>query len=87
LIPERRFFRKYIEHKFHIHLVQTGGDWWTRHILFRDYLRKNVWAKNEYAVLKRQLAEKDWTDANEYADAKTDFIKTIEQKAGYSNYS
>ena len=87
LIPERRFFRKYIEHKFHIHLVQTGGDWWNRHILFRDYLRKNVWSKNEYAVLKRQLAEKDWTDANEYADAKTDFIKTIEQKAGYSNYS
>lgn len=88
LIPERRFFKRYADHKFHIHLVQTGGDWWTRHILFRDYLKENVDAKNEYASLKRQLAKKEWIDGNEYADAKTNFIKTIENKAGQkSNYT
>lgn len=87
LIPERRFFRKYTDNRFHIHVVQTGGDWWTRHILFRNYLRNNSHAKNEYALLKRQLAEREWADGNEYAAAKTDFIKTVEQKAGYSNYT
>jgi len=89
LIPERRFFKKYSDHKFHIHLVQTGGDWWTRHILFRDYLNENVDAKDEYASLKRQLAKREWSDGNEYADAKTGFIKTIEHKArqSKSNYT
>jgi GrpB-like predicted nucleotidyltransferase (UPF0157 family) len=85
LIPERRFFKKYTDHKFHIHLVQTNGDWWKRHILFRDYLRTNIDAKNEYALLKRQLEKREWADGNEYADAKTEFIKTIEQKAKQSN--
>ena len=40
IIPERRFFRKTAEHNFHIHLVQTAGPFWERHLLFRD--RKSV---------------------------------------------
>jgi GrpB-like predicted nucleotidyltransferase (UPF0157 family) len=31
--------------------------------------------------LKRQLAERDWTDVNEYADAKTEFIRNAEKEA------
>jgi GrpB-like predicted nucleotidyltransferase (UPF0157 family) len=81
LIPERRFFKKYAGNKYHIHLVQTGGDWWARHILFRDYLKENAAARNEYASLKTQLAQKEWVDGNEYARAKTEFVKSVESKA------
>ncbi|HEY0029304.1 MAG TPA: GrpB family protein [Bacteroidia bacterium] len=81
IIPERRYFRKTGEHNFHIHLVQNGGGFWKRHILFRDFLRKNEIIKNEYASLKRQLARKDWINGNEYAAAKTKFIKAIEERA------
>ena len=81
IIPERRYFRKTGEHCFHMHLVQNGGQFWERHILFRDFLRKNEIIKNEYASLKRQLGQKDWIDGNEYAGAKTGFIKAIEERA------
>lgn len=78
IIPERRYFKKT---GFHIHLVQSDGPFWKRHLLFRDFLRKNEIAKEEYASLKRQLSKKDWIDGNDYARAKTEFIKTIEVKA------
>lgn len=81
IIPERRYFRKSGENNFHIHLVQRGGQFWERHLLFRDFLRNNEIEKNEYASFKRQLASKDWLDGNEYASAKTEFIKAIEEKA------
>ena len=81
IIHDRRYFRKTGEHNFHIHLVQSGGHFWERHLLFRDFLRKNEIVKNEYASLKRQLAQKDWVDGNEYAGAKTEFIKAIEERA------
>jgi GrpB-like predicted nucleotidyltransferase (UPF0157 family) len=82
LIPERRYFKK---EGFHIHMVQNGGQFWERHLLFRDFLRKNENVKNEYASLKRQLAQKDWIDGNEYAVAKTEFIKAIEERAKQGN--
>ena len=84
LIPERRYFKKA---GFHIHMVQSGGKFWERHLLFRDFLRKNERIKDEYASLKRQLAQKDWIDGNEYASAKTEFIKAIEERAKQAKYS
>ncbi len=78
LIPERRYLKK---SGFHIHMVQNGGLFWKRHLLFRDFLRENEITKNEYASLKRQLAKRDWIDGNEYAEAKTEFIKAIEERA------
>lgn len=81
IIPDRRYFKKMGENNFHIHLVQTGGQFWERHLLFRDFLIKNEIVKNEYASLKRELAQKEWVDGNEYAGAKTEFIRAIEERA------
>jgi GrpB-like predicted nucleotidyltransferase (UPF0157 family) len=64
-----------------IHMVEIGGEFWERHLLFRDYLRQNPETANKYAVLKKRLAEREWEDVNEYADAKTEFIKGIETTA------
>jgi GrpB-like predicted nucleotidyltransferase (UPF0157 family) len=64
-----------------IHMVGIGGEFWERHILFRDYLRQNPGVAEQYASLKKELAGREWEDVNEYADAKTEFIREIEDKA------
>lgn len=52
------------------------------HLLFRDYLRSNKEALDEYADLKRGLANKYPNDIDSYCEAKTDFITSVLKKAG-----
>ncbi len=82
-MPFRRYFVKDRDgvRTHQIHMVEVGGEFWRRHLLFRDYLRQNPETADEYAALKKQLAGREWADVNEYADAKTEFIKGIEGKA------
>jgi GrpB-like predicted nucleotidyltransferase (UPF0157 family) len=82
-MPFRRYFVKNRNgiRTHQIHMVEIGGEFWRRHLFFRDYLRQNPEMVNEYAALKKQLAEREWVDVNEYADAKTEFIRSIENKA------
>lgn len=82
--PFRRYFRKNDREDIRthqIHLVEIGGDWWTRHLAFRDYLRVHDDAREAYEQLKRDLATRDFATVSEYAEAKTDFIRSIEEKA------
>jgi GrpB-like predicted nucleotidyltransferase (UPF0157 family) len=83
LIPDRRFFRKGppgpITH--HLHLVELGGDFWERHLLFRDYLRTHPEAAEAYYQLKRQMAARFSPDRNAYTDSKTQFIRSVEDRA------
>ncbi len=83
VMPFRRFFIKELDgvRTHQIHMVGVGGEFWERHILFRDYLRRNPDVAEQYASLKKELAACEWEDVNEYADAKTEFIKGIEDKA------
>jgi GrpB-like predicted nucleotidyltransferase (UPF0157 family) len=83
VMPFRRFFIKEQGgiRTHQIHMVGIGGEFWERHILFRDYLRQNPGIAEQYASLKKELAGREWEDVNEYADAKTSFIKEIENKA------
>jgi len=80
--PQRRYFRKANAEgvrTHHIHLVEINSDWWVDHLLFRDYLRSDGNARRAYEAHKRELAEREWNDSNDYAIAKTDFIlKTME---------
>ena len=82
-MPFRRFFKKEQDkiRTHNIHMVRIGSEFWERHILFRDYLRQNPDVAGQYASLKKELAGCEWEDVNEYADAKTKFIKEIENKA------
>jgi len=56
-----------------------------RHILSRDFLRNNDWARKEYQQMKYELAEKAHQDRKKYADLKelhvNDFIDSIIEKA------
>jgi len=83
IMPYRRFLVREAEQvrTHQIHMVEFNSEFWNRHLLFRDYLRTNPEVMNQYAALKRQLAERDWIDVNEYADAKTEFIRNAEKEA------
>jgi GrpB-like predicted nucleotidyltransferase (UPF0157 family) len=81
VMPYRLYFRKGIPRTHHIHMVQPDGEFWERHLLFRDYLRKHPAAVAEYAALKKRLAEEHGSDMDGYTEAKSDFIRGIEQKA------
>ncbi len=61
-------------------MVERDKDFWIRHLKFRDYLRNSKKVREEYNRLKIALSKKDWRDGDEYANAKSDFIKKIEKK-------
>lgn len=85
VMPFRRFFIKEeagrLLRTHQIHMVERGTEFWERLILFRDYLRQNRSVSARYASLKEELAKCEWADVNEYAEAKTEFIRKIEREA------
>jgi GrpB-like predicted nucleotidyltransferase (UPF0157 family) len=81
-LPGRRYFRKgHPERKWHVHIVEKGGEFWRRHLVFRDYLRVHPEAAADYAALKRKLADQYPHDSLAYTEAKSEFILGIEEKA------
>ena len=83
-IPERRYFRKDngLGLRTHnCHMVVPGSEWWIRHLAFRDYLRKHPEVRDAYAQLKRELSEFEYESVSDYADKKTEFIQSVEEKA------
>jgi GrpB-like predicted nucleotidyltransferase (UPF0157 family) len=83
VMPYRRYFviRENGKSTYHIHTVEVDSHFWKRHLLFRDYLRQNPQARDEYGKLKKDLAQIEWNDRNEYTDAKTEFISNIQDIA------
>jgi GrpB-like predicted nucleotidyltransferase (UPF0157 family) len=81
-LPGRRYFRKgHPERNWHVHIVEAGGEYWRRHLAFRDYLRGHPDEAQDYAALKRKLAAQYPRDAYAYTEGKSDFILGIEEKA------
>lgn len=75
---ERYFFRKGDPTEFHLSIAyKDKGGFWDRQILFRDYLRANAEARDEYAKLKKELLGKEQTGAGEYIKGKTEFVQKI----------
>lgn len=65
----------------HVHLWRSDDTEVERHIAFRDWLRLHPDERELYAHVKRAFAEREWTDGNEYADAKTPVISAILRRA------
>lgn len=74
LIPERRYFENA---NFHIHAVAHEGPFWMEQLAFRDALRENPALREEYAALKRRLAQEHPFDVAAYTDAKAPFIRSV----------
>ena len=60
---------------FHVHVCQTGTEMEQRHLRFRDRLRNDPESREQYAVLKRELALKHGNDIEGYVVDKDPFIK------------
>jgi len=53
----------------------------TRHLHFRDQLRRSPEDRQAYERLKRELARREWSDMNDYVDAKGPMIEDILARA------
>lgn len=80
-IPGRHFFRKGLPPTHHVHCVLRDGDFWTKQIVFRDYLRSNPAVAVSYERLKRDLGTRFSHDRKSYTTAKTDFILDAQERA------
>ena len=64
----------------HIHIVKKTDVQWRNYIAFRDCLRRDKGVRNEYACLKKALAQRFPEDRKLYTDGKAEFIKSILSK-------
>ena len=76
-IPGRHYFCKGMPRTHQIHAVLTDGEFWERHILFRDFLRNNPEAAQRYETLKRKLAQEFECDRTSYTNSKTPLIEQL----------
>lgn len=60
-----------------VHVFSAGCSEPERMIRFRDRLRRNHADRDLYARVKRDLAVREWTYVQQYADAKSDVITAI----------
>lgn len=68
-----------------LHVFSPGCAEIERMLLFRDWLRNNPADRELYAQTKLELAKKEWTYVQNYADAKSAVIGEILSRAtGYS---
>lgn len=84
-MPERRFhYRQFFPkgprecRTHHLNLTEMSSNTgWKDHLTFRDYLKENQDAREEYDTLKKKLAEQYSENREEYTRRKADFIKRI----------
>lgn len=69
--------------KYHLYVCSKDGKGYLEHLAFRDYLRANTSAREEYQSLKIKLAQKYRSDIDNYCNKKTEFIKDILDKTIY----
>ncbi|HLY47852.1 MAG TPA: GrpB family protein [Solirubrobacteraceae bacterium] len=74
--PRHRMFRTPAR-DVHVHVWADGDAEVDRTLRFRDRLRASAEDRRAYERLKRELAQRDWSDMNYYAEAKTDLITAI----------
>ncbi|WP_337063120.1 GrpB family protein [Kineococcus sp. G2] len=65
----------------HVHLYEHGDPAVDEYLLLRDHLRSDADDRALYENTKRALLSQRWDDTNDYADAKTDVILEIKERA------
>jgi GrpB-like predicted nucleotidyltransferase (UPF0157 family) len=70
-----------LELDVHIHVCPLDSGWERRHLLFRDWLRHSDEDRRLYGQAKADLARRDWPTMNHYADAKSEVIIDITNRA------
>jgi GrpB-like predicted nucleotidyltransferase (UPF0157 family) len=85
-ITGRPFFRKGTPtvSTHHLSVVQYDGEIWSKHLLFRDYLREHTEAARKYNELKKDLAIKFKDNREAYTNGKTEFVEEVLRAANFS---
>jgi GrpB-like predicted nucleotidyltransferase (UPF0157 family) len=65
----------------HVHVWPVGGNDERDQLRFRDWLRTHDDDRARYEALKRDLASREWSSMQDYADAKTDVVSEIVSRA------
>lgn len=82
-IAGRRYLRKGGDERTHqIHIFHMD-DWNNikRHLAFRDYMRTHKNERDEYAKIKKELAQSFPYDIDGYCDGKEEFVCKVEERA------
>ncbi|HZE37611.1 MAG TPA: GrpB family protein [Stackebrandtia sp.] len=66
-----------------LHVFSPGAEPPVRDLILRDRLRAHDADRDRYAEVKRELAKREWTYVQHYADAKTGVVREILARAGY----
>ena len=74
--PGHRMFRT-LAKDVHVHVWADGDPEVERHLAFRDRLRASAVQRQAYERLKRELAQREYSDMNDYAEAKGPFIEGV----------
>ena len=77
---EHRMF-KGPDTEVNLHVFSSGCKEIDRHLMFRDWLRRNAADRDLYARTKLALSRQKWKDVQDYADAKTEVIGEIIARA------
>jgi GrpB-like predicted nucleotidyltransferase (UPF0157 family) len=77
---EHRLFRD-IDPAANIHVFTQGAEEIRRMLAFRDWLRSHEDDRLLYERTKRELAAREWKYLQHYADAKTDVVAAIMERA------
>lgn len=72
------------QHTHHLHIWEQNNPEIEKHLLFRDYLRANSIARQQYAELKTNLAKQYRNEHHKYTTLKDEFIKDIISKTKFS---
>jgi GrpB-like predicted nucleotidyltransferase (UPF0157 family) len=65
----------------HVHILRHGDPDVDEYLLLRNHLRADADDRALYEHTKRALLAEDWDDMNAYADAKTEVISAIKERA------
>ena len=69
------------EPRVNLHVHPPGSPEIARHLSFRDRLRADPADRELYERTKRQLASREWTYMQQYADAKSEVVEAILSRA------
>jgi GrpB-like predicted nucleotidyltransferase (UPF0157 family) len=72
---------KYTNPDVHLHVFGPDCEEVERLLMMRDWLRRNEADRALYERTKRELAQRDWTYTQQYADAKTAIVQEILARA------
>jgi GrpB-like predicted nucleotidyltransferase (UPF0157 family) len=65
------------EARHHLYLLADGAEELRRHLAFRDAMRADSRLRDEYAALKRRLADQYRNDRAAYVAGKSDFVESV----------